>query len=100
MSIELDSTFREEGEEIFSLAGKHRRISDFGFLLVAIFVTENRLIVVFMFQSIVLVPQRLAIAIEGFQCLFVIVGAGFKKGFEGAEASEEVMLTTGSSRSC
>jgi hypothetical protein len=38
LSIELDLTFSEEGEEIFSLAGKHGRIGDFGFLLVAPFV--------------------------------------------------------------
>jgi hypothetical protein len=84
-------TFSEEGEKIFSLAGKHGRIGDFGFLVVALFVGENRLIVIFVFQSIVSVLQRLEVAVEGLQCSFLIVGAAFKERLEGAEAIEDVI---------
>jgi len=84
-------TFSEEGEKIFSLAGKHGRIRDFEFLVVALFVGENRLIVIFVFQSIVSVLQRLEVAVEGLQLSFVIAAAAFQKGLEGAEAIDEVI---------
>jgi hypothetical protein len=91
LSIELDLTFSEEWEKIFSLAGKHGRIGDLGFLLVAPFVGENCLIEIFVFQSIVPVLQRLEVGVEGLQCSFLIAGAGFKEVLEGAEAIEEVI---------
>ena len=92
MPIELDLTFGKEGEKVFSLAGKHRRIRDFGFLVVAVFVGEDCLIIVFMFQSIMSVFQRLEVAVEGLYRLLVTARVGLNKGFEGAEASKEVIL--------
>ena len=91
MSVELDLTFDKEGEKIFSLTGKHRRIRDFGFLVVAAFVGENRLIIVFMFQSIMSVFKRLEVVVEGLYRLLVTARTGLNKGLEGAEASEEVI---------
>ena len=73
------------------LAGKHGRIGDFGFLPVAIFVGENRPIVIFTLQSIVPALQRLEVAVESLQSVLVSVGADFQEGLEGAEAVEEVI---------
>jgi hypothetical protein len=90
LSIELDLTFSEEGEKVLSLAGKHGRIGDFGFLLVAGFVGENRLVEIFVFQGIVPILQRLEVGVEG----LLIVELDFKAGLEGAEAIEEVIPHT------
>jgi len=52
LSIELNLTCGEEGEDIFSITEEHIGIRDLGFVLVTISMGENRLIIEFILQSI------------------------------------------------
>jgi len=66
LSVQLNLTFGEEGKEVFSLVGEHKGIRDFGFLLVAILVRGNHLIVIVMPQGIMPCFERFNLIVEGF----------------------------------
>ena len=95
LPIELDLAFREEREEFFAFAGKHGGFRDFRFLVV-VPVGEDRPFVILVLQGVVPVLHRIVTGVEGFQCPFVVIGAGF----EGAEAVNEVIPHSQGDRDC